>query len=172
MAKKKIIITLSRVFPTTHSKAGKSTHFREKVIKGIGNYSCIYREFWDRTTPKIHTIRANYDRWAHNIAKINEGCFYLSLREWSGKPYGSKQNEIVQLHEPIGIQHIELKYHAADDTITARIDGRDWLDADCYELAKNDGLTVEDFKEWFFGKSPKGDTTFTGVIIHFTKFRY
>lgn len=172
MAKKKIIITLSRVFPTTHSKAGKPTHFREKVIKGQDNYSCIYREFWDRATPKIHTIRANYDRWAHNIAKVNEGRFYLSLREWSSKPYNSKQVEIVQLHDPIGIQRIELKYHAENDTITAKIDGREWIDADCYKLAKNDGLTVEEFKEWFFGKNPKCDTTFTGAIIHFTKFRY
>lgn len=170
--KKKIIITLSRVFPTTHSKAGKPTYFREKVIKGQDNYSCIYRDFWDKTTPKIHTIRENYDRWVHNIDKINEGRYYLSVREWSGKPYGSKQIEIIEKHAPIGIQRIELYYHAENDTITAKIDGREWIDADCAEIAKNDGLSIPDFKEWFFGREPKEDKVFRGVIIHFTGFRY
>ena len=56
--------------------------------------------------------------------------------------------------------------------ITARIDGREWIDADCYEIAKNDGLNTTDFKEWFFGRHPKGDKVFHGVIIHFTDFRY
>lgn len=54
----------------------------------------------------------------------------------------------------------------------ARIDGREWIDADCYEIAKNDGLNTTDFKEWFFGRHPKGDKVFHGVIIHFTDFRY
>lgn len=73
---------------------------------------------------------------------------------------------------PIGIQRIELHYHSENDTITAKIDGREWLDADCYEIAKNDGLNTTDFKEWFFGKRPKEDKVFHGVIVHFTDFRY
>lgn len=58
------------------------------------------------------------------------------------------------------------------ETITAKVDGREWLDADCYTLAKNDGLSVQDFKEWFFGKDPKEDKVFKGGIIHFTDLRY
>ena len=176
MAKKKIIITLSKVFPANHSKAGKPTFFKEQLLNELRNYhkTRIVKNKTETaiTGRKKHTIRANYDRWAHNIAKINEGRFYLSLREWSGKPYASKQEEIEQLHGTIGLQRIELKYHAENNTITAKIDGREWLDADCYELAKNDGLSVEDFKEWFFGKNPKCDITVTGAIIHFTDFRY
>lgn len=105
-----------------------------------------------------------------DIAHCSGYC--LSIRQWSGRPYNSPQVEIAHLDQPIGIQRIELHYHSENDTITARIDGREWIDADCYEIAKNDGLNTTDFKEWFFGRHPKGDKVFHGVIIHFTDFRY
>lgn len=177
--KKKIIITLSRVFPVTHSRRGEPTGFASKLASG----------------EKKHTIRRNYDLWKVNAEKMERGKFYLSIRQWSGKPYNSPQVEIAQRHNPIGVQPVELYYHADNDTITAKIDGREWLDADCYTLAKNDGLSVQDFKEWFFGKTankqeqtssldlpsesslgiatdPKEDKVFKGCIIHFTDFRY
>ena len=154
--KKKIIITLSRVFPTTHSRRGEPTDFASKLASGV----------------KKHTIRKNYDLWKINAEKMERSKFYLSIRQWSGRPYKSPQVEIAQRNNPIGVQPIELYYHADNDTITAKIDGREWLDADCYTIAKNDGLSVQDFKEWFFGKDPHEDKVFTGVIIHFTDFRY
>ena len=40
--------------------------------------------------------------------------------------------------------------------------------AELNELAKNDGLTLPDFKEWFY----KYDLSTPMAIIHFTKFRY
>ena len=177
---KKIIISLSRVFPVTHSRRGEPTDFASKLASG----------------EKKHTIRRNYDLWKVNAEKMERGKFYLSIRQWSGKPYNSPQVEIAQRHNPIGVQPVELYYHADNDTITAKvmrgerrissldypepkptfanatIDGREWLDADCYTLAKNDGLSVQDFKEWFFGKDPKEDKVFKGGIIHFTDLRY
>lgn len=156
MAKKKIIITLSRIFPTTHSRIGQPTGFKEKLASG----------------DKIHTIRKNFDLWKLNAEKMERGEFFLSVRQWSGRPYNSPQIEITQIDKPIGIQRVELHYHSENDTITARIDGREWLDADCYEIAKNDGLNTTDFKEWFFGRNPQEDKAFHGVIIHFTDFRY
>ena len=47
MEKKKIVITLSRVFPTTHSRKGQPTGFKEKLASGC----------------KLHTIRGNFDQW-------------------------------------------------------------------------------------------------------------
>lgn len=38
------------------------------------------------------------------------------------------------------------------------------------QIAKNDGLSVADFVEWFFGSSKSN--VFEGVVIHFTDFRY
>ena len=37
-------------------------------------------------------------------------------------------------------------------------------------VAKNDGLTVEQFVEWFFGESKSN--VFEGVVLQFTSFRY
>lgn len=154
--KKKIIITLSRLFPKMLSRGGEQTEFAEKLRQG----------------EKIHTIRKNFDLWKVNAEKMESGRYYISIRQWSGRPYKSPQVEIAQRHNPIGVQPIELYYHADNGTITAKIDGREWFDADCYTIARNDGLSTEDFKEWFFGKDPKEDKVFTGVIIHFTDFRY
>lgn len=79
MEKKKVILTLCKSFPVTHSKAGEATDFEKKL----------------KDKSKIHTIRYN---------------------------------------------------------------------------AKNDGLSVEDFVEWFFGNNK--ENVFEGVVIHFTDFRY
>lgn len=154
--RKKIILALSKVFPVTHSRRGEPTGFAEKLAS---------RE-------KIHTIRSNYDMWKLNAEKMERGTFYLSVRQWSGKPYHSPQVEIMRINNAIGMQPIEIYYHADNDTMTAKIDGKEWLDADCYEIAKNDGLSTQDFKECFFGKSPHEDKVFKGGIIHFTDFRY
>lgn len=154
--KKKIIITLSRLFPGTHSRRGEPTDFAELLHRGS----------------KIHTIRRNYDQWKVNADKMESGKYYLSIRQWSGRPYNSPQVEIAFRNSPIGVQRIDIHYHADNDTITATIDGREWIDADCATIAQNDGLSVQDFKEWFFGREPKEDKVFTGVIIHFTNFRY
>jgi hypothetical protein len=107
--KKKIIITLSRVFPVTHSRRGEPTGFANKLASG----------------EKKHTIRSNYDLWNVNAEKMERGKFYLSIRQWSGRPYNSPQVEIAQRHNPIGVQPVELYYHADNDTITAKIDGRE-----------------------------------------------
>lgn len=154
--KKKIVITLSRVFPVTHSRHGEPTGFAEKLASG----------------EKKHTIRRNYDLWKVNAKKMGRGGYALSIRQWSGRPYNSPQVEVLEVNKHFGVQPIEIYYHADNDTITAKIDGREWLDADCYEIAKNDGLSVQDFKEWFFGRQPKEDKVFQGVIVQFTDFRY
>lgn len=153
--KKKIIITLSRVFPTVQSRAGEPTDFKKKLEEG----------------KKIHTIRRNFDQWKFNAEKIASGKYYLSLRQWSGRPYRSPQEEIARIDTPIGVQKIEILYRYENDTIMAKIDGK-YFSPYCYDIANNDGLSTEEFKEWFFGKRRNRDMVFHGVIIHFTDFRY
>lgn len=58
MKRKKVILTLCRVFPATHSKRGINTLFAVKLFAGR----------------KIHTIRADEkEQWEKKIADINEG---------------------------------------------------------------------------------------------------
>lgn len=83
--KKKICITLSRVFPQTHSRRGQPTGFSDKLANGT----------------KIHTIRNNYDLWAVNAEKMQTGKYLLSVRQWIDKPYPlhtSKVNSYVRLN--------------------------------------------------------------------------
>ena len=152
---KTYVITLSQNFPAMHKQAGKPTNFKEKFLRG----------------EKIHTIRANYPLWEKRIKEVQDGRAVLSVRQWTGKPYRSKQVEITTLtaEDEIGVQTarivagIYLKiifgenfehYFVSEEELTL--------------LAKNDGLSLEDWKEWFRSY----DITNPLAIIHFTKFRY
>jgi len=156
MAKKNIVILLSRKFMLGHSKAGEPTHFEERLKKGR----------------KIHTIRANYDWWKHSFDKMKSGNFRISIRQWTERPYNSKQKEIASISNPeVGIQRIRLTYDALTRTMDALID--ESHSADVRDIARNDGFDdLADFQEWFFGKEPKDGATFNGVILHLTSFRY
>ena len=148
---KTYIITISRRFPATHALSGKETCFISKILD----------------KEKIHTIRSNYPLWKKRFEKINRGEACLSLRYWVGKPYRSKQQEFMRLTRAngVGLQRVQfagevtlfdgLGYIAKNGEITTR-------------LAANDGLTPQEFKEWFKGYDPGKEM----AIIHFTKFRY
>ncbi|MGG6494660.1 UNVERIFIED_CONTAM: hypothetical protein NY603_17120, partial [Bacteroidetes bacterium 56_B9] len=104
--------------------------------------------------------------WDKRYKDIASGKKYLSVREWTGRPYNSEQREFAR-YEKIGLQHITMTY-GSDDTIP-----KVWVDnkkVSINEVAKNDGLSVEDFVEWFFGNNK--ENVFEGVVIHFTDFRY
>lgn len=151
MEKKKVILTLCKVFPVTHCKAGKPTGFEDKLKAG----------------GKIHTIRFNAkDVWDKRYKDIAQSKKYLSVREWSGRPYNSEQREFAQF-EKIGLQHVTMTYNADDAYPQIWIDDKQ---VPIQEVAKNDGLSVNDFVEWFFGSNK--ENTFEGVVIHFTDFMY
>lgn len=162
---KTFVLTISRNFPKTHKRAGEETLFIEKITCGTlypGECSgCDFKSI------KIHTIRSNYDLWEKRIKQVQEGKAVLSLRYWSDKPYNSKQVEFHRLDKDsgVGIQYLELRrfrdslipiiYNCAELTTGIKV-------------AENDGLTIEDFKEWF----KNYDLTEPMAIIHFTNFRY
>lgn len=151
MEKKKVIVTLCRVFPKGHRKAGEATDFEAKVKDGR----------------KIHTIRYNgNDVWAKRYKDIKEGRKYLSLRQWTGRPYNSEQREIAKV-EKIWMQKVTMTYSSEDSLPQVWIDGKP---QDIETVSKNDGMTVEEFVEWFFGNSK--ENIFEGVVIQFTDFKY
>lgn len=159
---KTYVLTVSRVFPTTHKRKGEETGFISKIFAAIKPNE----DFNDLIDPKIHTVRANYELWKKRIEQVQKGEAILSIRYWSGKPYNSKQVEICQLDKDsgIGVQKIELDPFG----VNYKIDDGKWIFDNGHELAKNDGLSLEDFKEWF----RKYNLSKPMAIIHFTKFRY
>jgi hypothetical protein len=140
------VITFSRQFQTNHPRKGEPTYFVEQIYNSIyglydwsdamGGEDCYPIEMnIDTLEAKHHTIRQGY-RW-----KVGDK---FSPRVWSGKPYQSKQIIIAP--------DIEIKkiWDFSRDLISGKyyLNGHE-IDARKLELiAKNDGLSVEDFKAW------------------------
>ncbi|WP_455252980.1 hypothetical protein [Prevotella melaninogenica] len=150
---KKYIITLSKFFLKQHIRAGEETGFKDSFLKG----------------KKVHTIRANYNLWEARIKEVQEGKAVLSIRQWSGLPYRSKQDEITELskEDGVGIQKLTFNKDSNGEFFLEDfdIDGK-YIDFD--KLAANDGLLTEDWYRWF----KKYDLSKPMAVIHFTSFRY
>ena len=140
------VITLSRVFPVSHPKAGLKTYFKTK----LENTHVVPFDPNGDSVPdgqpqlKRHTIRANYELWRKRFEQIERGEACLSIRQWTGKPYASKQIEIARLTKYDG--------HFSNEEF----------------LANNDDLTLRDWCAWF----KDYDLSKPLAIIQFTKFRY
>jgi hypothetical protein len=157
---KTFVLTVSRVFPATHKRKGEPTLFQSYILNTLIN-DPVHQK-------KSHTIRANYELWAKRIKEVQEGKAILSIRYWSGKPYNSKQVEICQLDKDSGIGVQELSF-IENDIQRPGIWGEKYVVlAKISEVAKNDGLSLDDFKDWF----RKYDLSKPMAIIHLTKFRY
>lgn len=156
---KTYVITLSQVFPATHFKAGEPTGFKDAFLEG--QKLLFYG--------KRHTIRANYELWEKRFKEIDEGKACLAIRQWSGKPYRSKQVELARLTKEngIGIQKLCFLEDRGGNRslILFTIDGNAHMRR---FLAKNDGLSLEDWEEWF----KNYDLSKPFAVIHFTSFRY
>lgn len=121
------------------------------------------------TLEKIHTIRANYELWAKRIQEVQAGEAIISLRNWTGKPYKSKQLEFMQLaaEDGIGIQKL-IKFEGGTGWGATHIEDGKLPIYCCLDFCHHDGLNQRDFIDWF--KPYKMDKPL--AIIHFTKYRY
>lgn len=150
------IMTFARFFPAYHPKAGQPTYFVEKINAGLSELNLINDLChlpsdleWNRAAfqdcdPKYHTIRAGH-RW-----KAGD---YFSPRIWSGKAYRSGQ---VIIGPDIEIKKTwDIIFY---ENGIIGINGL--LFSEHKPLAKNDGLSFEDFNAWF----PSGKK-FDGQII-------
>jgi hypothetical protein len=122
------IIMCARTYPAYHPKAGQPTGFRKAILEGR----------------KVHTLRRSAGG-RHSGAQV-------SLREWSGRPYASRQVEFARcgiLIEPLTIA------------------GLPWWHSSIVNLAHCDGFDdPRDFAAWFRAQ-PAGPVHFTGVCIFF-----
>lgn len=158
------VITFSTKFPTTHPRKGQPTFFVEKIWQGmmalplmvseICNHDPLLEEhlknhFTKSFDPKYHTIRAG-KRW-------KEGDWF-SPRIWSGKPYHSKQ---IPISIPLEIKRVwDFEWHG----MTQLINGVPINSLLLEDISFNDGLSVQDFKDWF-NIHPKGKEGFVGQIL-------
>ena len=162
---KTYVLTLSQNFPVTHSKAGQPTFFKDKLHAAITHND----EYWN----KLHTIRANYQLWRERFDQIERGGACLSVRQWTGKPYCSKQVEIARLtaEDGIGVEMLQFKKgHEWGEWVIADRDDYWCKHVKPSTLAMNGGLSLEDWTEWF--NNPAYDKSQPFAVIQFTNFRY
>ena len=171
---KTYIICLSKAFPSSHPMKGKPTDFKMAMLSALLCAKCCIRkkgmcmgECVASAYIKRHTVRANYPLWAKRIAEVQRGEAVLSVRQWSGRPYMSKQETIALLtaQDGIGIQKLRIYEHEPLPVVYA---DRYTTPVDWQELAANDGLSLSDWREWF----KNYDHSKPLAIIHFTSFRY
>lgn len=153
---KKYILTLSKTFPKSHKRSGELTGFEFALLNALFG--------GDRSAKiKLHTIRANFELWEKRFDEINSGKAILSIREWTGSPYRSKQREIVTLGKDDGIGLQAL--HLTDLMRPGKIGGNEIR---LPLIAMFDGLSFNDWFYWF----SRYDISKPLAVIHFTKFRY
>ncbi|KAA6316977.1 hypothetical protein EZS27_032801 [termite gut metagenome] len=137
------VITLSKTFFTGHPRKDEETGFREKVIEGT----------------KIHSCRQNYEYWELKIKRLKKADGVLSIRQWSDKPFCGKQEIITEVPaDVVGIQKLCLWRGFEHPAVI----GREIFSIN--ELAKNDGLSLEDYQSWLAPafKENKEDSTDKG----------
>ena len=146
---KTFVLILSEKFPSSHPRSGEETGFLVSLKDQL----------------KKHTIRGNYELWKNRIDQVNNGEAVLSIRKWGGKPYRSKQVEILQLTHLAEIDVARLNAYGEGFEVE-HSDGI-WKIVPDNVIAKNDGLKYQDFKDWFDGYKMKDM-----ALIYLSAFRY
>ena len=144
--KKQIVLMISKKFLAYHTKKGLPTDFEAKI----------------KSKDKVHTIRANYELWKKKIDEVKSGKAELVLKQWSGLPYRSSPELLFKYDDKDDIDVSKLTYEEGKGLIV-----NDEVIVPTEILAKNDGLTLQEFEDWF-----KVFPTEPMAIIHFTGFRY
>lgn len=155
---------LSRFFPKGHIREGEPTCFVEKLVKSghkitfetlnnLGYKNLItFMNFMETVQPKYHTIRSG------NKVKVGDKIQFFV---WSNKPYRSKW---IKIAEPIEVKKV-WDFELIDGFIT--IGDSNYVNLN--NVAKNDGLSYEDFKAWFgnFEKPFEGQIICWGENINY-----
>jgi hypothetical protein len=167
---KQIVLILSGQFMKEHPRAGEPTQFREKILSGLGKDEELVATCFQKPPIKLHTIRADYDGWIEKIAAVNRGEAFLRVVTWAGEAYRSPWVDVAVLTKDDGIGVQKLGFDILPTIKLPYVVENELTDKMLLpsELAKNDGLSLKDFKAWFKGY----DLSKPMAIIHFTKFRY
>jgi len=172
MKTKKLIryaIPCSTRFPSTHCRKGEPTYFVEQILNVIlyGDDDFLGTDGEILYGHKLYTIRNNKNNvWTKRMKKVLEGKAVIDLFYWK-LPGGrwTKDNEQIvfaTLDKDSGCGVQLIRFIDYDVMQIA------FPNVDTHVIAKNDGLSIDDFKSWF----KRYDLSEVLAIIHFTKFRY
>lgn len=167
------VITFSTSFPKGHIRQGENTHFVEKFLKSIPNpfnplpkevKKLIDHQTWLNCTYKNHTIRAGN--------RFKKGDYFspriwgndLNLKSFKSGPYHSKQITIATDTLITDCWDVVIFAEPNQTTICLPTEiHSQYQMLSLGEVAKNDGLTIDDFESWFNPK--RKSIEFHGQII-------
>jgi len=171
------VISFSRYFPVKHSRKGESTYFPEAILTSLGiDYTShdyymklcewnpnvrerLLEDFFNNLSvdiePKVHTIRKGF-RW--DVGDM------FSPRVWSGKPYSSKQIQFAPAIKVRNVWKVDISFSMSQIMVGVPVKKNEWYLLSAGDVARNDGLDVHDFIEWFKNHNSKTDA-FRGQII-------
>ena len=139
--------------------------------------SFMYYKENENIWEKFHTIRNNYDLWVKRMAEVQAGRAVIEIYYWDGKPRhkGSKQVVFATLdkYSGCGVQRVYFAINTLELPFIDNFEEKQSL-TDVQgihilnQLAKNDGLLLDDFSAWF----KNYDLSMPKAIIQFTNFRY
>ena len=140
------------------------TYFVEKILQPV-NVALVL------DVPKYYPIDIEYKlpTKLHSIRKGNRWRADMPIQMAYGvrtKKYWQFNKGIQQLSKCISVQRIFITY---GNEITVSVDGKRLSLREVLKLIKNDGITEDQFINWFF---QKGTVEFSGQIIHWTNLRY
>lgn len=122
---------------------GESTMFKELIL--MGN--------------KIHSIRSG-NRWRAGMA------IHMAYGVRT-KNYEQFNKDIPPLQKCISVQDVHIRFR--NGFLSISVDGRELNPFYRQRVIRHDGLTRDEFINWFL---PDIESSFTGQIIHWTHFKY
>jgi len=166
-------IAVSRTYQSTHPRKGEKTYFVEQIKNAIldGLY-LLKPDGTIITGKKLHTCRKNYKLWVKRMEKVQAGLAVIDLFYWElpGGRFTPKNTKVVFItldkDSGYGVQELTF-YNGLLSFPRIKLDNGKLALSPIY-LANNDGLSFQDFKDWFKGY----DLSESLAIIHFSKFRY
>lgn len=170
------VLTVSRAFPSYHPKAGQPTYFIEKIWKSIGvdpNHvkdvaDGLEKELYNAMTyqfeSKNHTIREGKRFKTGDMASLRVWGNDVNPKSKRSGPYHSKQI-IIAPDVRVKTWDIDMNWDSEVNEVDIRINGKWFCQVESIaseKIAKNDGLSIRDFVDWFMVTENK---PFSGQII-------
>jgi hypothetical protein len=160
------VITVSRKFFGNHAKKGYETYFVERIINDlIKDVDVIDWDSLDKNNTEISLVQTNLIGSLSKGHTLRKGKRwktgdFASLRFWSRLPYRSPQVKISK-DIPIRVFDIEmcLKPYESVLKIDSKTIEPKIFNTTIETIANNDGLSYQDFLDWF------GNDHFSGQII-------
>ena len=153
------VITFSQKFPSYHPKAGQPTYFVEAFYKSLFVMKCLPKELEESFNHEVFLNGMTKHHTVRSGSRFKKGDFF-SPRVWgtdvnpkSGKSGAYHSKQIILSHdtEIKNVWDIEIN-EATEISINGKFISYGWE----VELANNDGLSWQEFNDWFVKLPFKG----------------